>query len=225
MPLNRSSSETFAQNMLQQLKMTLTLNTRGHPPVLISNFSSSSFFPLFVLPLQPWAELRMWRSTWAWWPWPCVWPCCLLWSSWSTGARRKAWMPTWPTPPSSPLASSPWASSPASQVCGRRGHAGLPPTAVGHCSLFCFRLSVFATVTVPHSSTCTTGAVCLWLWRWREFVFSGLWSKRDLLCCVCVVHELFICLPDTLCFASTLLSGNVPTLFTACVEPQRFNSE
>lgn len=50
MLLNRSSSETFAQNMLQQLKMTLTLNTRGHPPVLISNFSSSSFFPLFVLP-------------------------------------------------------------------------------------------------------------------------------------------------------------------------------
>lgn len=42
---------------------------------------------------------------------------------------------------------------------------------------------------------------------------------------VCVVHELFICLPDTLCFTSTLLSGNVPTLFTACVEPQRFNSE
>ena len=42
---------------------------------------------------------------------------------------------------------------------------------------------------------------------------------------VCVVHELFICLPDTLCFATTSLSGNVPTLFTACVEPLRFTSE
>lgn len=47
--------------------------------------------------------------------------------------------------------------------------------------------------------------------------------------CVCVlvsvreIQDLLICLPDTLCFAVTSLSGNVTTLFTVCVEPLSFS--
>ncbi len=47
-------------------------------------------------------------------------------------------MQMWPTPPSSPLASSPWASSPPSQVCGHRTGQ---PAAVGYC---------FSALSTPH---------------------------------------------------------------------------
>lgn len=145
---------------------------------MINNFSSVILFSVF--PSQLWVGPRTWRSTWAWWRWPCAWLCCSSWWSWSTGARRRAWMPTWRTPPSSPLASSPWASSPASQVCGHRGHAGLPPTAVGHCSLF-YPSSVRPSVcpSAHHDRAALIymyhwSFVCLRFWRWCECVYSGL---------------------------------------------------
>lgn len=140
---------------------------------------------LSPLLLQRWAGQRTWRSTWAWWRWLCVWLYYSSWWSWSTDARRRAWMPTWRTPPSSPLASSPWASSPASQVCGHRGHAGLPPTAVGHCSLFypllCVRRSVrLPTMTVQHSSTSTTDAVFVCGYGGGVNVFTVVCSLRKI---------------------------------------------
>ncbi|MEQ2229060.1 hypothetical protein ILYODFUR_015057 [Ilyodon furcidens] len=36
------------------------------------------------------------------------------------------------------------------------------------------------TVTMKHSSTCSTEPVGLWLWRWCECIYSGLWSKEEL---------------------------------------------
>lgn len=64
-------------------------------------------------------------------------------------------MQMWPTPPSSPLASSPWASSPPSQVCGHR--AG-QPAAVGYC------FSTLSTsrhgVSHPSSYPCVTCGNC-----------------------------------------------------------------
>ena len=85
------------------------------------------------------------------------------------------------------------------------------------------------TVTVQHSSTCTTDPVFVCGCGGGVSVFTVVCSLSKMyyvVClCVCAVHELFICLPDTLCFATTSLSGNVPTLFTACVEPLRFTSE
>jgi len=122
----------------------------------------------------------------------------------------------WQTPPSSPLASSPWASSPASQVCGHLGHAGLP-TAVGHCSLFYPRLSVLPPWLCsnhlrvpPNLAVCDCGG--------GSNVFTvRLWSKQDLWrMCTCVVHKLSICLPETLCFAATSLSRKC-TYYVYCL--------
>lgn len=143
--------------------------------------------------------LRTWLCTWGSWWWLCVWLFCWSYWCWCTAGRRKVSMQMWQTPPSSPLASSPWASSPPSQVCGHR--AG-QPAAVGYCfstlstprhgvsrSSFhqcpCSRTTcgrsgpqsrvcaLFALHQGSHSFVCHLHT-CKWLWF--RFYLNPLWS-------------------------------------------------
>ena len=103
-----------------------------------------------LLPCQLLRALRTWPCTWGSSPWRSASRCCSLWWCWCTGGRRRGWTLTWPTPPSSPLASSPWAPSPPSQVRGH--HADLqaavrypplrPPVRPSLFPSVCARLSV-----------------------------------------------------------------------------------
>lgn len=111
------------------------------PPVLVpaSRTAPPRPVPLPQLPRAP----RTWPCTWASLRWPCACCCCCSSSSSFTAARSRGWTQTWPTPPSSPQASSLSASSPAKQVCCLCPQHSCPgPHARGHSQCHSLNLSL-----------------------------------------------------------------------------------